>query len=78
MLPKALYECLPYGCQALGVSSALWSSNTIGVVSALLLMLAAIVILYLRLHARTQQVEEYKKLLAREKQLSGGIHLGHS
>lgn len=78
MLPKAMYECLPYGCQALGVSSALWSNNAIGIVSALLLMLAAIIILYLRLQARTQQLEHYKKLLAREKQISGGVHLGHS
>ena len=67
MLPKSLYELLPFLYIALGVVSALVLYNSYAIISGILLLTVALMILYMRLKSRTKAMERFERLYAQKK-----------
>jgi len=67
MLPKSLYELLPFLYIALGVVAALVLYNSYPVISGILLLTVALMILYMRLKSRTKATERFERLYAQKK-----------
>jgi len=67
MLPKSLYELLPFLYIALGVVAALVLYNSYAIISGILLLTVALMILYMRLKSRTKAMERFERLYAQKK-----------
>jgi len=67
MLPKSLYELLPFLYIALGVVAALVLYNSYAIISGILLLTVALMILYMRLKSRTKEMERFERLYAQKK-----------
>ena len=62
MLPKLLYEVMPVIYIAFGFAAALSLYNSYAILSGILLLIAAIVILYMRLESRTKALHRFEGL----------------
>ena len=65
MLPRTIYEALPHFLALLGAIAALILYNRIAIVSGVGLVFLALIIVHMRLHARTRRVQELELQLAR-------------
>ena len=69
MLPKLLYEVMPVLYIAVGFNAALLLYNSYAILSGILLIIAAVVILYMRLESRTKAMERFERLPTRKRAL---------
>jgi hypothetical protein len=67
MLPKPLYELMPVLYIALGVTAALFLYNSYAIASGILLLAVALIILYMRLESRTEEMERFERLYTQKK-----------
>jgi hypothetical protein len=67
MIPKTVYEMLPYVYTAVGIAAALLIYNSYAIVAGILLLTVSIVILHMRLKNRTDKMERFERLYTREK-----------
>jgi hypothetical protein len=67
MLPKPLYELMPVLYVAVGLAAALFLYNSYAILSGILLLIAALVILYMRLENRTEAMERFERLYTQKK-----------
>jgi uncharacterized membrane protein YeiH len=66
MLPKLLYELMPVLYVSVGFAAALLLYNSYAILSGIVLLIAALMILYMRLEA----IERFKRLPTRKKRQS--------
>ena len=71
MLPKALYDVIPFLYVFLGIAAALVLYNSYAIISGILLLTVALLILYMRLKSRTKAMERFERLYARKKRQEG-------
>lgn len=62
MLPKSLYELIPFLYVFLGVAAALFLYNFYAIISGILLVTVALMILYIRLKSRAKGMERFERL----------------
>lgn len=67
MLPKSLYELIPFLYVVLGVVVALVLYNSYAIISGILLLTVALMILHMRLKSRTKAMERFERLYAQKK-----------
>jgi hypothetical protein len=67
MLPKSLYELVPFLYIVLGVVAALVLYNSYAIISGILLLTVALMILYMRLKSRTKAMEHFERLYTQKK-----------
>jgi hypothetical protein len=67
MIPKTVYEMLPYVYIAAGIAAALLIYNSYAIVAEILLLTLSFVILHMRLKNRTDKMECFERLYMREK-----------
>ncbi|MSQ18313.1 MAG: hypothetical protein EXR39_01845 [Betaproteobacteria bacterium] len=65
MLPKFIYDALPYLVAITGASAALIVYNRFAVVSGFVLIVLALVIVHMRLDSRTRRVSQLEGELLR-------------
>lgn len=65
MLPKFIYDALPYLVAIIGASAALIVYNRFAVVSGFVLIVLALVIVHMRLDSRTRRVSQLEGELLR-------------
>jgi hypothetical protein len=70
MLPKLLYELMPVLYVSVGFAAALLLYNSYAILSGIVLLIAALMILYMRLESRTEAIERFKRLPTRKKRQS--------
>ena len=66
MIPKTVYEMLPYVYIAAGIAAALLIYNSYAIVEGILLLTVSSVI-HMRLKNRTDKMERFERLYMREK-----------
>jgi hypothetical protein len=64
MLPKSLYELIPFLYIVLGVVAALVLYNSCAIISGILLLTVALMILYMGLKSRTKAMERFERLFS--------------
>lgn len=67
MLPKLLYELMPVLYVSVGFAAALLLYNSYAILSGIVLLIAALMILYMRLESRTEAIERFERLPTRKK-----------
>jgi hypothetical protein len=67
MLPKSLYELIPFLYIVIGVVAALVLYNSYAIISGILLLTVALMILYMRLKSRTKAMERFERLYTQKK-----------
>ncbi len=67
MMPKSIYEALPYLVAVLGAAAALTIYNRYAIISGIVLIFLALLIVHLRLASRTKRVEHLEVMLERER-----------
>ncbi len=67
MMPKSLYEALPYLIAVLGAAAALSIYNRYAIISGIALIFLALLIVHMRLASRTNRVKELEHMLQRER-----------
>ena len=67
MLPKSLYEFMPYFYVVIGVAAALALYNSYAIISGVLFLTVALMIFYRRLKNRTEKMDRYERLYVEEK-----------
>jgi hypothetical protein len=67
VLPKSLYEFMPYLYVVIGVAAALVLYNSYAIISGVLFLIVAFMIFYMRLKNRTEKVDRYERLYVEEK-----------
>lgn len=67
MLPKSLYELMPFLYVVLGVAAALALYNSYAIISGILLLTVALMILYMRLKSRTKAMEQFERIHTQKK-----------
>ena len=67
MLPKLLYELMPVIYVSVGFAAALLLYNSYAILSGIVLLIAALMILYMRLESRTEAIERFERLPTRKK-----------
>ncbi len=70
MMPKSIYEALPYLVAVLGAVAALTIYNRYAIISGIVLIFLALLIVHLRLATRTKRVEYLEDMLERERNRS--------
>lgn len=70
MMPKAIYEALPYMVAVLGATAALILYNRYAIISGIALIFLALWIVHLRLASRTKRVADLEKMLERDRRMS--------
>jgi hypothetical protein len=66
VLPKSLYEFMPYLYVVIGVVTALALYNSYAIISGVLFLTVALMIFYMRLKNRTKKVDRYERLYVEE------------
>jgi hypothetical protein len=66
VLPKSLYEFMPYLYVVIGVVTALALYNSYAIISGVLFLTVALMIFYMRLKNRTEKVDRYERLYVEE------------
>ena len=70
MMPKSIYEALPYLVAVLGAVAALTIYNRYAIISGIVLIFLALLIVHLRLASRTKRVEYLEDMLERARNRS--------
>ena len=70
VLPKSLYEFMPYLYIVIGAVAALALYNSYAIISGVLFLAVALVIFYMRLKSRTEKLDRYERLYVEEKKKS--------
>ncbi len=70
MMPKSIYEALPYQVAVLGAVAALTIYNRYAIISGIVLIFLALLIVHLRLTTRTKRVEYLEDMLERARNRS--------